>query len=127
MAQRTMGTRSLIGPALSANRKRDSHSSVFRSRVARSGLTIHTVCLDIRSRVREPSPRWCARRRLVSARCRQEGGANRASDPLPALPNARTSAALATVTHHHLPTRVFVSALVRLDLLRLSPADATQF
>src|SRR3954447_419224 len=126
MAQRTIGTRSLIGRALSANRRTDTRSSVFPSHAAQSGLTNHTAFLDSRNRARAPSPRSCARRRLVSTPYPRAAGADLASDPLRARPNARKNAGLASVTHHHSPTRASVSALVRSDLLQLSPVNARQ-
>src|SRR3954468_601767 len=126
MAQRRIGTRSLIGRALSASRRTDIHSSVFPSHVAQSGLTNHTPCLGIRSRVRAPSPRLSADRRLVSAPCRREADADLALDPLRARPNARTSEAPASANHHHSPAQGSASALVHSNLLRLSPVNARQ-
>ena len=47
-----------------------------------------------------------------------------ASDPVRAQSNPRRSAALASASGDHPPTRAFVSALVRSDLLPLSPVSA---
>src|SRR3954447_14904903 len=126
MAQRRIGARSLIGRALSASRRTDTRSSVFPSHAAQSGLTNHPAFFDSRNRARAPSARSCARRRLVSTPYPRAAGADLASDPLRARPNARKNAGLASVIHHHSPTRASVSALVRSDLLQLSPVNARQ-